>query len=64
MLHKDKLELNWYIRLFSALQTVKSINYLHQLEQSTLHRDIKSLNFLLGRSYEEYIVKVCDFGLT
>ena len=64
MLHKDKLELNWSIRLFSALQTVKSINYLHQLKQSTLHRDIKSLNFLLDRSYEEYIVKVCDFGLT
>ena len=60
MLHKDKLELNWFIRLSIA---AKSINYLHQLKQSSLHRDVKSLNFLLDRSYEVYIVKVCDFGL-
>ena len=63
MLHKDKIELNWSNRLSIALQTAKSINYLHQLKPAILHRDIKSLNFLLDKSYEGYIVKVCDFGL-
>ena len=63
MLHKDKIELNWSNRLSIALQTAKSINYLHNLKPAILHRDIKSLNFLLDRSYEGYIVKVCDFGL-
>ena len=63
ILHENKTELNWSERLSIALQTAKSINYLHQLEQPILHRDIKSLNFLLDRSYKGYIVKVCDFGL-
>ena len=63
MLHKAKIELNWFSRLSIALQTAKSINYLHHLKTAILHRDIKSLNFLLDRSHEGYIVKVCDFGL-
>ena len=63
ILHENKTELDWSERLSIALQTAKSINYLHQLEQPILHRDIKSLNFLLDRSYQGYIVKVCDFGL-
>ena len=28
-----------------------------------MHRDIKSLNFLLEKSHEKFVVKVCDFGL-
>jgi mitogen-activated protein kinase kinase kinase 9 len=63
VLHEDKLELEWSERLVIALQTAKGINYLHQLEQPILHRDIKSLNFLLERAYRGYTVKVCDFGL-
>ena len=63
ILHENQTELDWPERLSIALQTAKSINYLHQLEQPILHRDIKSLNFLLDRSYKGYIVKVCDFGL-
>jgi serine/threonine protein kinase len=44
----------------------KSINYLHNLNPSILHRDIKSMNFLLnysGSLDHKYCVKVCDFGL-
>jgi serine/threonine protein kinase len=44
----------------------KSINYLHNLNPSILHRDIKSMNFLLkynGLVNHKYLVKVCDFGL-
>ncbi|CAF4868404.1 unnamed protein product [Rotaria sp. Silwood1] len=46
-----------------AFQIASGINYLHQLPEPILHRDIKSLNFLIQRAYEGYIVKVCDFGL-
>ncbi|CAF3964304.1 unnamed protein product [Rotaria sp. Silwood1] len=63
ILHKDKLQLDWSDRLFIALQTAKGINYLHKLQPPILHCDIKSLNFLLEKSYESFIVKVCDFGL-
>ncbi|CAF3619938.1 unnamed protein product [Rotaria sp. Silwood1] len=63
VLHKDKIPLDWSDRFSIALQMTKGINYLHQLEPPVLHRDIKSLNFLLERSYEGYLVKVCDFGL-
>lgn len=37
---------------------MSSINYLHQ--HDIVHRDIKSHNFLI---YENYTVKLCDFGL-
>ncbi|CAF3754105.1 unnamed protein product [Rotaria sp. Silwood1] len=63
ILHKDKEPLNWSQRLSIALQTAKGINYLHKLEPPILHRDIKSSNFLLETSHDDYIVKVCDFGL-
>ncbi|CAF5065267.1 unnamed protein product, partial [Rotaria sp. Silwood1] len=63
ILHRDKLPLDWSQRLSIALQTAKGINYLHVLQPPILHRDIKSLNFLLERSHEGYTVKVCDFGL-
>ncbi|CAF4846362.1 unnamed protein product, partial [Rotaria socialis] len=63
MVHEDKLALTWAERLSIALQAAKGINYLHQLQEPIIHRDIKSLNLLLERAYEGYIVKVCDFGV-
>ncbi|CAF4060085.1 unnamed protein product, partial [Rotaria sp. Silwood1] len=63
ILHKDELPLDWAQKLSIALQTAKGINYLHVLQPPILHCDIKSLNLLLERFHEGYIVKVCDFGL-
>ncbi|CAF2770871.1 unnamed protein product [Rotaria sp. Silwood2] len=63
LLHEDNLVLTWPERLSIAFQTSNGINYLHQLPEPLLHRDIKSLNFLIERAYEGYTVKVCDFGL-
>ena len=63
ILHEDKLVLTWPERLSIAFQTASGINYLHQLPEPILHRDIKSLNFLVERAYDGYTIKVCDFGL-
>ncbi|CAF2699290.1 unnamed protein product, partial [Rotaria sp. Silwood2] len=63
LLHEDNIVLTWSERLAIAFQTTSGINYLHQLPEPILHRDIKSLNFLIERAHKGYIVKVCDFGL-
>jgi hypothetical protein len=62
----ERIHFNWFDRYSIAWQMAKSINYLHNLNPSILHRDIKSMNFLLkynGPSDHKYLVKVCDFGL-
>lgn len=62
----EQIVFNWADRYSIAWQMAKSINYLHNLNPAILHRDIKSMNFLLkysGLSEHKYLVKVCDFGL-
>ncbi|CAF4600582.1 unnamed protein product [Rotaria sp. Silwood2] len=54
----------WPDRWSIALQMAKGINYLHVLNPPILHRDIKSVNFLLTKRFDDLIVKVCDFGLS
>jgi len=57
---KDRI-LSWPDRWSITLQMTKGINYLHMI--SILHRDIKSLNFLMETTINGYLVKVSDFGL-
>jgi tRNA A-37 threonylcarbamoyl transferase component Bud32 len=52
---------SWEDRWPIALQMIKGVNYLHM--RSILHRDIKSLNFLMDKAIDGYIVKISDFGL-
>ena len=61
VLHKKKYALSWPDRWSISLQMTKGVNYLHAL--SIIHRDIKSLNFLMDRASNGYLVKICDFGL-
>ena len=55
---------DWNQRCEIAYQLVKSINYLHTLHPPVLHRDIKSMNFLVSGSIEKPVIKVADFGLS
>jgi tRNA A-37 threonylcarbamoyl transferase component Bud32 len=52
---------SWEDRWSIALQMTKGVNHLHS--RSILHRDIKSLNFLMDKAIDGYIVKISDFGL-
>ncbi|CAF0994006.1 unnamed protein product [Adineta steineri] len=64
--HEEEISFDWSDRYSLAWQMSKSINYLHSLSPTILHRDIKSMNFLLkynGSPNQKYLVKVCDFGL-
>lgn len=61
-----KIHFQWSDRYSLAWQMAKAINYLHNFNPMILHRDIKSMNFLLkyhGTNQMKYLIKVCDFGL-
>ncbi len=51
-------EMSWDARWMIAIDIGKGLGYLHQ--KNILHRDLKSLNILLGTDYH---AKICDFGL-
>jgi serine/threonine-protein kinase CTR1 len=48
-------------RLRMALDVAKGVNYLHRLNPPIVHRDLKSPNLLVDKTWT---VKVCDFGLS
>jgi tRNA A-37 threonylcarbamoyl transferase component Bud32 len=61
VLHEKKRVFSWADRWSIALQMTKGVNYLHTM--SIIHRDIKSLNFLMDNAVGGYLVKISDFGL-
>eukprot|EP01089_Gocevia_fonbrunei_P015370 TRINITY_DN4485_c0_g1_i1.p1 TRINITY_DN4485_c0_g1~~TRINITY_DN4485_c0_g1_i1.p1 ORF type:complete len:353 (+),score=63.44 TRINITY_DN4485_c0_g1_i1:113-1171(+) len=44
-----------------GLQCIQSVSSLHKREQQIVHRDLKSLNFLVTGDDQ---IKLCDFGLS
>ncbi|CAF1201011.1 unnamed protein product [Rotaria sp. Silwood1] len=65
VLHKqnDNITLTWLDRYSLSWQMAK---YLHNLNPCIIHRDIKSMNFLMklnGCQQHRFLLKVCDFGL-
>jgi len=57
VLHVQKTKLSWIQVLQLAIGCAEGVAYLHK--KSIMHRDIKSLNFLVD---ENWNVKVADFG--
>ncbi|CAF4065010.1 unnamed protein product, partial [Rotaria sp. Silwood1] len=62
--NEKEFSLSWNDRWSIALQMTKGINYLHLYNPPILHRDVKSMNFLMTEGKNGFIVKVGDFGLS
>ncbi|KAH0456057.1 hypothetical protein IEQ34_013964 [Dendrobium chrysotoxum] len=60
-LHKNKQALDLRRRLRMTLDVVRGMNYLHRRNPPIIHRDLKSSNLLVDKSWT---VKVGDFGLS
>ncbi|CAB4268227.1 unnamed protein product [Prunus armeniaca] len=60
VLHSSARPPNWGRRIRLALQTAKAIDTLHSSNPPVIHRDIKSANVLIDRSYN---ARLGDFGL-
>ncbi|VFQ69383.1 unnamed protein product [Cuscuta campestris] len=60
-LHKNSQHLDIRRRLRMALDVARGMNYLHTRNPPIVHRDLKSSNLLVDKSWT---VKVGDFGLS
>ncbi|KAJ6375875.1 hypothetical protein OIU77_000777 [Salix suchowensis] len=61
LLHRPNNQLDDRRRLRMALDAARGMNYLHSCTPMIVHRDLKSPNLLVDRNW---VVKVCDFGLS
>ncbi|XP_016493271.2 uncharacterized protein LOC107812640 [Nicotiana tabacum] len=60
-LHRNNQPLDLKRRLRMALDVARGMNYLHRRNPPIVHRDLKSSNLLVDKSWT---VKVADFGLS
>ncbi|XP_057446936.1 probable serine/threonine-protein kinase SIS8 isoform X3 [Lotus japonicus] len=61
LIHRSNSQLDERRRLRMALDTARGMNYLHSCSPMIVHRDLKSPNLLVDKNW---VVKVCDFGLS
>ncbi|GMH31601.1 hypothetical protein Nepgr_033445 [Nepenthes gracilis] len=61
LIHRPNNQLDERKRLRMALDAARGMNYLHNCSPVIVHRDLKSPNLLVDRNW---VVKVCDFGLS
>ncbi|KAK8654804.1 hypothetical protein V6N13_107402 [Hibiscus sabdariffa] len=61
LLHRSNPQLDEKRRMRMALDVAKGMNYLHTSHPTIVHRDLKTPNLLVDKNW---VVKVCDFGLS
>ncbi|XP_010540027.1 PREDICTED: serine/threonine-protein kinase EDR1-like isoform X3 [Tarenaya hassleriana] len=61
LIHRPQNQLDERKRLRMALDAARGMNYLHSCNPVIVHRDLKSPNLLVDKNW---VVKVCDFGLS
>ncbi|KAL9337541.1 hypothetical protein Peur_069310 [Populus x canadensis] len=61
LLHRPNNQLDERRRLRMAFDAARGMNYLHNCTPMIVHRDLKSPNLLVDKNW---VVKVCDFGLS
>eukprot|EP00741_Cyanophora_paradoxa_P013645 tig00020704_g13174.t1 len=61
VLLNKSIALDWATQLRMAKDAARGLNYLHLCKPPIVHRDLKSMNLLVGPNFE---VKVSDFGLS
>ncbi|XP_074281560.1 uncharacterized protein LOC141606363 [Silene latifolia] len=61
LLQRSTSKLDWRRRIQMALDIARGMNYLHNCNPPIVHRDLKSSNLLVDKSWS---VKVADFGLS
>ncbi|XP_075516801.1 putative serine/threonine-protein kinase SIS8 [Primulina tabacum] len=61
LIHRPNNQLDERRRLRMALDAARGLNYLHTCTPLIVHRDLKSPNLLVDKNW---VVKVCDFGLS
>ncbi|KAE8100017.1 hypothetical protein FH972_017952 [Carpinus fangiana] len=61
ILHRPNPPIEEKRRMRMALDVAKGMNYLHTSHPTIVHRDLKSPNLLVDKNW---VVKVCDFGLS
>ncbi|KAI4326269.1 hypothetical protein MLD38_031598 [Melastoma candidum] len=61
LIHRPNNQLDERRRLRMALDAARGMNYLHNCNPVIVHRDLKTPNLLVDRNW---VVKVCDFGLS
>ncbi|XP_059657059.1 probable serine/threonine-protein kinase SIS8 [Cornus florida] len=61
LLHRPNILLDEKRRMRMALDVAKGMNYLHTSHPIIVHRDLKTPNLLVDKNW---VVKVCDFGLS
>lgn len=55
------IQFGWNEFLSWSIQMFNSIQHLHRNKPQILHRDLKTMNFLVTK---DWVIKVCDFGLS
>ncbi|KAF9594911.1 hypothetical protein IFM89_035475 [Coptis chinensis] len=61
LIHRPNNQLDERRRLRMAFDVARGMNYLHNCTPMIVHRDLKSPNLLVDKNW---VVKVCDFGLS